>query len=852
MFVLLEMIIRHHSTWDSEHANHPEQAQGPIGSSSSKGGTDGNSSRSARCGGSSSSSGGGEVGSSSGGNINGSGGSGSGSCGGGSSGRSVWGKANVGAGGGSSSSDSGGGGSGGGAGGGSGSNGGGNSSSGGGDSGGGSGGDGPGSSGSGGGGSSDSSGGGKGGGGSGRSSSGSGGRGGCSDGGGGGGGGGSSSSGGGDSGCVGGGGGRGRGRVGSSCCISGSGGSGGGGGGGDGGGNYEGSNGVGDCGKGRSSSGGGEGSRNPISSSSCHSAICDNSSRDSTIQLNASRRGSNSRSLVLTEEPTGSLLAPLYLLVLLTHPSRCSPAAHASSMAAAMPLLGALVSSVKAVRVSGVLFLGSAARVEPFYLMLLLSKHAFQLLDGKLTILQGGACQQQHTSAQQEESGATVEERHQHGQTQQQQRVSCQQEVTWEICRDFLWIGLQLFARATTAVHSFAVMGGTISLECIRNPQLAEALVAAAPPTVKNVLQQMLQQARGAAEGGAGLPQEEAASTAAAGGGATGAGLRAAAAGAGERAGGQALTVAAAEAGGTTAGRGDGAGGRAQGEAVLEPLAAMTAALAGGALAPAPEASVAPEDATASAAGRVEASAASQLYSGLQALCTKGGLAALIMAVGASCIATKPEFMLQSESLFLRQHADFWQQVLADTEEGKDPPGTLLGGLFQTAASFEKVFKQVPDQLLLTGNAASDELLVQMRRAVPSLQLPLDSINAHEPTQGPYFAVLAARYIYSINLLMNNIVEVYHQAAPISFCCGNYNCWVMQGSTEVGLVMGGAGGGGGRGGYCAVCKRVCYCSETCQREGWEEHKKVCSRYQEEKVAVGGQEGNISSIPSNSG
>ena len=111
--------------------------------------------------------------------------------------------------------------------------------------------------------------------------------------------------------------------------------------------------------------------------------------------------------------------APLHLLALLTHPSRCSPAVHASSLAAALPMLGTLVSTAKAVRLSGVLWLQPAARTEPFYFMLLLSRHAFQLLE---TVLQANACQQQHTMGEQDALGAKPEETDHHGQLQQQQQ----------------------------------------------------------------------------------------------------------------------------------------------------------------------------------------------------------------------------------------------------------------------------------------------------------------------------------------------------------------------------------------------------------------------------------------------
>ena len=580
-------------------------------------------------------------------------------------------------------------------------------------------------------------------------------------------------------------------------------------------------------------------------------------------QLDASKRGANNRSLVLAGHTTASLIAPLHLLVLLTHPSRCSPAVHASSMAAALPLLGALVSCAKAVRHSRVMSLAAASGMESFCMLLLLSKNVFQLLEGKLTILQGNACQQQGRSGGREALGAIREETHRHGQVQQQQQPQqhdylCQQEVTLEICRAFLWTGVQLLGSATVVVHSVAIMLGTVSLECIRNQQLAEALVAAAPPTFQDSLQQMMQQAKCSAEGAGMGQQEEEASTAVAGGGAAAAGAAkqgaertAAAAGRGEL---QALTVAAAGAGRTAAERGgnsaDEAGESALGQAVLEPtaatvpaaatVAAPAAATVAAAIAPAAAPAQAP-----AAAELNEASAVSQLYSGLRGLCKRpGGLAALRGAVCVAYNKTMPE-VLPLELLFSMQHADLCRQVVADTEEGMEPPGRLIQCLFQTAASLRDLFELLPDQLLLAGRAASGKPL-QMVRAAPLVQLPISG----ELAQGPLFAVLAARNIQVTNLLVGTVVESYLRGASGSFCCGNAACRVMRGSSEVGLVMAGAGGRGG-GGYCPGCRRVCYCSEACQGAGWEHHKGVCSRYQEEKAAVGGT-ASTSSIGSSAG
>ena len=581
------------------------------------------------------------------------------------------------------------------------------------------------------------------------------------------------------------------------------------------------------CGKGKSSSCG-QGRNGNTTSSSRSENISNSSSgykssRDSVVDLDASERGCNDSNLALTRASTGSLLAPLHLLVLLTHPSRCSPAVHASSMAAALPLLGALVSSAKAVRLSGVMFLQPPARVEPFYLLLLLSRHAFQLLEGKLNDLQGSTCKQQHTSGEREASGANLEEMHHDGQLQQgpQQQVCWQQDANSEICRAFLRSGLQLSGIATTAILSFAGMAGTLSLECIRNQQLADALVAAAPPSFQHPLKHMLQQARWSARGEAVGQQEEGASTAAAGAAAP----RRTGTGAAKGGGGQGLTVAAGEAGRTAAERGGGAKSRVGGEAVLESTAKPAATLAA-----APAAAMAgPSAEVAAAADLLKASAASQLYSGLQGLCKRpGGLVALI---DAECIARnklEPEVEPEIEWLYSVQHGIFWQQVVADTEEGIEPPGRLLGCLFQSAASFHDVFKLVPDQLLFAGDAASGKLLQMVRAAPSAAHLSLDCIGGRDSTQGTYLAESAARYIHSFTTLLGKVSDLYHKASSVSFCCGNPGCLVMQGSSEVGLVTGGAAGRGG-GGYCPGCKRMCYCSEACQRVCWEDHKGVCSR-----------------------
>ena len=397
-----------------------------------------------------------------------------------------------------------------------------------------------------------------------------------------------------------------------------------------------------------------------------------------------------------------------------------------------------------------------------------------------------------------------------------------------------------------------------LSFECMRNQQFADALVAAVPPSFKNSLQQMLQQAMSSARGGvAGHEKEDGASTAAAGGGAhggtggaaagkTGAGGIARAEGAGGE-GGQGLTGTAGGAGGTAAeGGGYSAvepGGKAQGETVLEPTAARAAASLARAAASA--------EAT-PAADLLEASAASQLYSGLQGLCKRpGGLAALVEAEIMARNQMKPE-PLNPEWLFSVQHADVWRRVAADTEGETWPPGRLIRALFQTAASFENVFRLVPDEVLFAGDAVSGKLLQEVRARLLVQLLSLDSIGDHEVTQDPCLVEITAGYIHSLNMLISGVWKRYPRVAvPVSFCCGNPRCRVMEGSSEVGLVMGaGASGARGAGGYCRGCKRMCYCSEACQREFWEGHKEVCSRYQEGKAAGDGQTANTSSSGSN--
>ena len=624
----------------------------------------------------------------------------------------------------------------------------------------------------------------------------------------------------------------GNGRIGSSGLESGSRGSGGTGSSSAGSGSSSGSGGA--CSSGGSVSGG---ARSSSSSGSSGSSSNGHGSSSGNAGAGSSSSGHHG------QWSTGSLVAPLHLLALLTHPSRCSPAVHASSMAAALPLLGALVSSVKAVRLSMVLLLGPAARVEPFYLMLKLSKHAFQLLDGKLTLLKGNACQQQHTMGEWEVLVDETEGTDHHGRLQQQQQPhkqgSCKEEVTLEIFKSFLRTGLQLFGTATTAVDTFAVMAGVLSFECIRNEQLAEALVAAARPTLKDSLQQMLQQAKCSAGGGALRQKEEGANTAAAEGATTGAapgttGAAAAKQGTAAAAAeeeedderGQALTVAGEGAVGTAADRGDGTGVRAEWEAVLDESAAATSAVL-----------AAPALATA-ATDVMEVSAGSQLYSGLQELCHKrpGGLAVLITLDPIARTQVNPE-RIQPQLLFSLQHAGFWQRVVADTEEGMEPPGRLIQALLDSAASFEDVFKLVPDELLFAGDAAPLKVL-QMLEAKQLVHLSLDR-SGREWTQEPHFAVIAARYIHTVKVLFDSLWGIFGKAAWGSFCCGNPGCRVMSGSSEVGLVMGAGAAGRGGGGYCRGCKRVCYCSEACQRECWEGHKEVCSRYQEEKAAVDG-------------
>ena len=88
------------------------------------------------------------------------------------------------------------------------------------------------------------------------------------------------------------------------------------------------------------------------------------------------------------------LLQALHLLVTATHPSRCSPASVAASMADALPLLGALVSSSKA---AGPLNGGPEALSSVYKMLLLVVKQVCQLIQAH-----AASCMAQHVAEEAE------------------------------------------------------------------------------------------------------------------------------------------------------------------------------------------------------------------------------------------------------------------------------------------------------------------------------------------------------------------------------------------------------------------------------------------------------------------
>jgi hypothetical protein len=437
-------------------------------------------------------------------------------------------------------------------------------------------------------------------------------------------------------------------------------------------------------------------------------------------------------------------------------------------MTAALPLLGALVSTAKAVRNSEVMMERSALRAEAAYLCSLISEHVFQLLEGRLVQNETNPPQQQLQHVNKEELEPQMQGLQGCEQVQEQQQEEERkkyQELELEVCQALLGAGLQLFVSTITPVYAFAALAAEVSLQCIKDQQLAEVLVEAAPPFLSSSLQQMLQQARSMCSAGMAVAGEME--------GAVGP---------------------------------DGVEGARHGSGVA---AAPTVP---------------------AAAEKAESLAASRLYSRFRSCFQGHDLPTLIFSSSATPYLKANQELLHPALLFPEHQAELWQQVMADTEEGSDQPGKLIGCLFRAAASLQAACKHLPEQLLAEKSQSLRQLVDVLDTGMNEDQLTIPPVSKtsgpQQPDWTPDCASSAAAALYVLQEFVSYGAVRYVMCSKLSFCCGDPACPNLRGRSELELVLGVASGKRG-GGYCSGCKRVWYCSEACQRECWEEHSKVC-------------------------
>jgi hypothetical protein len=398
-----------------------------------------------------------------------------------------------------------------------------------------------------------------------------------------------------------------------------------------------------------------------------------------------------------------------------------------------------------------------ALRAEAAYLCSLISEHVFQLLEGRLMKIQNSLPQQQlqgtseEGNAEMQTQGLQEREQVKQQQPQEEEEEKCE-KLELEVCQALLGAGLQLYAWTNGIVYTFAALAAEVSLQCVQDQQLAEVLVEATPPVLQSSLQQMLQQASSMCSTGMAVGDGEE--------GAAGAG----------------------------------------GQGVVHPAAQHVS----GATA-APPAGL----------GIAEALAVSRLYLDLCSTFNGHGMQPLLDMPCEVPYLTEGQEMSAPEAFFAEHQAELWQQVMADTEEGIDQPGKLIGCLFRAAASLQAVCKLLLDALLEERSHWSLPQVVDVLHMVENLftRSPLGSIGGLQPAQTPYCAKSAVAAFHALYSVVPYMSLQYLRWSKLTFCCGYIACGSLQGRSELELVMGGGTGKRG-GGYCSSCKRVCYCSEA--------------------------------------
>jgi hypothetical protein len=176
--------------------------------------------------------------------------------------------------------------------------------------------------------------------------------------------------------------------------------------------------------------------------------------------------------------------------------------------------------------------------------------------------------------------------------------------------------------------------------------------------------------------------------------------------------------------------------------------------------------------------------------------------------------------------------------VLHDTEGSSTEYGRLVMGFDESV----KIFKLGLSMLSVQLEGPSDksdlhQLQQQVSDVLCSMPPPQQMIAQGLSAQGVRLSVARSLLSVCSPSFCNNLSSLL-SGYGASFCCGNPSCLNLTGASELDLLMGGAAGNGG--GYCSGCKMVCYCSDACQKDCWEDHRDACTKYQQEADTAGGQ------------
>jgi hypothetical protein len=544
------------------------------------------------------------------------------------------------------------------------------------------------------------------------------------------------------------------------------------------------------------------------------------------------------------------LLAALHMLSMLLETSRCSSAVHVSSMAAALPLLGALVSSVKAVKLAALRGVGPGIRAEIAYLLSLTSAQTFNLMGGaskrwqvlkreESSSMMAALVKDQKGQQRRQQQGLLKQPGVQPGQTeglqeQEQQAASRHAEMQQILqrCNTYWWAGLLVFECAVSFVFTLAFAPAMFSFACLADQRVGLGLAAGIAPPFQDQLLGLLQgrgavdSFKGGGEGEAGraegtdervqttaLVEESRADVA-----------KGAAAGEGR------VDENASRPAGEVSGKEGGKVARSTVEAGKgESVSNAGTTTAGGVCEEASSHRMV-QSAAEAATVTLEAPPAPLalgIYSCLQAYAKTAGFPVL-MAAYESTIRQTGAPVLTPAAIFTKEHAEMWQQVLHDAEQSCAEGGLVMR--FHNSVSIFKLACEVLS-IQLGFDDASRKLQKFLSDVLCSVQNPWQMVELGDPQELRDITVVGA-LLPVCNTTFCSRIWRYFSASAASFCCSNPSCMNLAGTSELELLMGGAAGRSG--GYCAGCKRVCYCSEACQKEGWEDHREACTKHQQEE------------------